>query len=104
MSQFDVYQNPNPTSKKKFPYLIDVQADLLNHLSTRVVIPFMLSSKIKHPIKHLMPHFSIEETSVTLITSEITSVSTRILNKKIASLRYKRNEIIAAIDFLFTGI
>ena len=104
MSQFDIYQNPNPASKKKFPYLIDVQANLLSHLSTRIVIPLMLSSKIKHPIKHLMPHFSIEEISVTLITSELTTVSTRILNKKIDSLQHKRNEIIAAIDFLFTGI
>lgn len=104
MAQFDIYQNTNPASKKNFPYLLDVQADLLNHLSTRVIVPLSLSSKIKHPIKHLMPHFIIEGTSVTLLTAQMTAVSTQILNKKVDSLQHKRNEIIAVIDFLFTGI
>ena len=30
MAQFDVYENRNPVTKKKFPYLLDVQTDLLD--------------------------------------------------------------------------
>lgn len=41
MAQFDVYENPDPNSKATVPYLLDVQADLLNKLATRVVVPLM---------------------------------------------------------------
>lgn len=104
MAQFDIYDNPNSASKKNFPYLLDIQADLSNHLSTRVVIPLMRSNKIKYPIKYLMPHFSIEGISVTLVTSELTTVHKKILTNKVGSLESKRNEIISSIDFLVTGI
>ena len=39
MTQFTVYRNKNPRSRATFPYLLDVQSDLLDGLQTRVVIP-----------------------------------------------------------------
>jgi toxin CcdB len=39
MSQFTVHKNKNPKSKSAFPYLLDVQSDLLADLQTRVVVP-----------------------------------------------------------------
>ena len=41
MSQFDVYRNDNPNSQAQYPYLLDVQSDLLSQLQTTVVIPLM---------------------------------------------------------------
>ena len=38
MAQFDVYHNPNPATRKTIPYLLDVQADLLDAMATRVVV------------------------------------------------------------------
>lgn len=34
MARFDVYKNAGGSG-----YLLDVQADLLNHLNTRIVVP-----------------------------------------------------------------
>lgn len=39
MSQFSVHRNGNPRTRKRYPYLIDIQNDFLEHLATRVVIP-----------------------------------------------------------------
>lgn len=39
MSQYHVYENLNEKSKKKYPYLIDVQSTLLSDLETKIVIP-----------------------------------------------------------------
>ena len=36
MAQFDVHRNPNAASAKAIPFLLDVQADLLSGLVTRV--------------------------------------------------------------------
>jgi toxin CcdB len=39
MAQFAVHKNKNPRSKTTYPLLVGVQADLLDDLQTRLVIP-----------------------------------------------------------------
>ncbi|MBU2539117.1 MAG: CcdB family protein [Proteobacteria bacterium] len=103
MAQFDVYANTNPDTKKIVPYLLDIQADLLEDLATHVVVPLIPFSVMGKAAKHLNPVFTIKKTKVVMSTSELAGVPTRILGEKVASLNDYRNEIIAALDFLFTG-
>jgi toxin CcdB len=104
MAQFDVYANPNPGTRKEIPYLLDVQADLLDSLATRVVVPLVLAEEMGLAAKHLNPQFKIKGATVIMSTAELAGVSTRSLGDKVASLKNKRDEIIAALDLLFTGI
>ncbi len=53
MTQFDVYENANDETAGTVPYLLDVQTDLLDSLSTRVVVPLVTSSVIGKPVRHL---------------------------------------------------
>ena len=70
MARFDVYENPNPETNKEIPYLLDVQSDLLDSLSTRVVVPLVDGASAGKPIKYLTPEFEVNETLVlTLFTS-----------------------------------
>lgn len=103
MAQFDVYTNPNPASKRAIPYLLDVQADLLNNLTTRVVIPLYSAAAMSKGAKHLNPQFSIKRTTVVMSTAEMAGVTLNRLGGKVCSLKEHRNEIIAALDFMFTG-
>lgn len=103
MAQFDVYKNTNPHTNQTVPYLLDIQADLLNALSTRVVVPLITASTIGRPITHLNPQFTISNTPVFMSTAELAGISFRSLGEKMCSLKSHRTEIIAALDFLFTG-
>ena len=104
MAQFDVYLNPNPGTRKTIPYLLDVQADLLDTLATRVVVPLVLIEEMGLAAKRLNPQFKIKSEAVVMSTAELAGVSTRSLGDKVASLKNKRDEIIAALDLLLTGI
>lgn len=104
MAQFDVYLNPNAATRKSIPYLLDVQADLLDTLATRVVVPLILAEEMGLAAKHLNPQFKIKGVAVVMSTAELAGVPTRSLGDKIATLKSKRDEIIAALDMLFTGI
>lgn len=104
MAQFDVYLNPNSDTCKVIPYLLDVQADLLNTLSTRVVVPLILVGEMGLAAKYLNPQFKIKGEAVVMSTAELAGISNRSLGEKVASLKNKRDEIIAALDLLFTGI
>jgi toxin CcdB len=104
MAQFDVYLNPNAATRKAIPYLLDVQADLLDTLATRVVAPLVLAEEMGLAAKHLNPQFKIKGTAVVMSTAELAGVSNRSLGDKVVSLKNKRDEIIAALDLIFTGI
>ncbi len=103
MAQFDVYLNSNPETKQSVPYLLDLQADLLINLTTRVVVPLVATSAMGKVAKHLNPQFKIKETSVVMSTVELAGVNLHLLGEKVCSLKEMRNEIIAALDFLFIG-
>ncbi len=102
MAQFDVYINKSPKSRKEIPYLLDVQSDLLSSLDSRVVVP-LVKKTLMTPIKYLNPIFKVEDCEVILSTSEISGIPLSVLDKKVTSFKDKRNEIIAALDFLITG-
>ena len=103
MTQFDIYRNTNRSTNDAIPYLLDVQTDLLDTLKTRVVIPLERYSNNK-AIQTLSPIFTIEGTQVMLCTPELAGISTRHLGEYVGSLAEYRQEIMAALDLLFSGI
>jgi len=103
MAQFDVCLNPNPESVRAVPYLLEVQSDLLEPVSTRVVIPLVLLSERGQPARVLNPQFEIEGVQVVMVTEQIAGISKRALGNRVLSLAVKRDQIMDAIDFLFRG-
>ncbi len=104
MAQFDVYLNPNPETKGYIPCLLDVQADLLDVLATRVVIPLHTIKSIPKPARHLNPVFEINGEKLVLSTAELAGVSASMLGEPVCNISTQREDIIAALDFVFTGI
>ena len=105
MPQFAVYRNRNAATRARFPLLLDVQSDLLEPLSTRVVIPLSpLSSARDVTMKHLAPILTIDGRQYVLLTPQLAGISTRELGPPIANLSAERASILAALDLLITGI
>lgn len=99
MAQFDVYHNPSPASKKRAPYLVEVQGNYCDIISTCVVIPLVTYSEfIAAPV--LNPTIEITGSKYLLSTAEITAVSRSRLGQSIGTLKHLRTEIIQAIDRL----
>lgn len=46
MARLDVYSLPG---ERRAGYIVDVQADLLSHLATRVVVPLLLEKEAPKP-------------------------------------------------------
>lgn len=105
MRQFDVYRNPNPASRNAVPYLLLLQHSALDTRALRVVIPLISLARAELPIARLNPVFEIEGRKVILSTLEIAGVPPSVLGRElVASLEGQRDKIIAAVDFLVTGI
>jgi toxin CcdB len=104
MAQFDVYPNPIAADQEGFPCLLDVQSDLLAHLSLRVVVPLVRADVADPPLPRLNPRFVIDGTSLVMATTLIGGLPTHILREPIINLGDYRTEIIGAIDMLITGV
>ena len=103
MAQLDVYENPNPATQEEIPYLLDVQTGLLEGLASRVVVPLIKASAMGKAAQRLNPRFTVEQNEVIMSTAELAGIPMRLLGQKVGTLADHRNEIIAALDFLFSG-
>ena len=103
--QFDVHRNTNSSTKKRFPYLLNVQADILSTLGTRLVIPLTRERESESMIMtQIMPVFPIEGKNYVAVTPQMAAISTRELGNRVENLERFRTEIIAATDMLLTGV
>lgn len=98
MARFSVYRNPDATG-----FLLDVQANILDHLNTRVVVPLMPLSIAPTPAKGLNPVFNVTGEPMVMVTQFMAAVPTSLLKFPESSLELSRNEITAALDFLLQG-
>jgi toxin CcdB len=98
MPRFTVYRNPDSEG-----YLLDVQANILDHLNTRVVVPLLPLPSAPKPAKTLNPVFDVMGTSVVMVTQFMAAVPISLLKSPESSLEFSRNEITAALDFVLQG-
>ena len=105
MPQFSVYKNKNPKTRSTYPYLVDVQSDLLGDLGTRVVVPLVKrTASTKKPIKSLMPVVSVDGQEFIMMVPLLAGIGKGELGMPVASAAQHRGEVVAALDFLITGI
>lgn len=71
MGRFDVYPRPG---KDSAGYVLDVQADLLNELSTRVVVPLLPQDTAPKAARGLNPAFEIDGCLHLMLTQFIAAV------------------------------
>jgi len=98
MPRFSVFKNPDGSG-----YLLNVQADLLDHLNTRVVVPLLPLNLAPVPAKTLNPVFEVEGEPVAIVTQFLAAVPAHMLRTAVANLEGRRHEITTALDLLFQG-
>ena len=98
MARFEVYANPGAVG-----YLLDVQADVLSELNTRIVVPLLPLSQAPLPAQRLNPVFEIGEAPHVMVTQFMAAVPVALLRNPITSLMAQDNEIMAALDMVLVG-
>ena len=84
-------------------YVLDVQASLLSHLVTRVVVPLIPAESTSKPIGELNPVFDIDGTLHVMLTQSLASVYVRELGPVKLSLDAQHDMVTRALDILLLG-
>ena len=95
--QFDVYRRPNGT------LVVDVQHSLLEDLHTRVVVPLIPKPKGAPDSGSLNPKVSFDGKDYFIGTQFLATATVAELGTKLGDINHKRDDIIRALDLLFTG-
>lgn len=103
MAQFDVHPNPVGDMADAAPYVLDLQADHLAAMPTRIVAPLAVLESFQ-PVRNLNPVVEIDGERFAIMVNLMATIPRAVLARPVASLAEHRNDIIAALDFLFTGI
>ncbi|MFT4013980.1 MAG: CcdB family protein [Paracoccus sp. (in: a-proteobacteria)] len=98
MARFQFYPAPGSPG-----YLLDVQADLLDGLNTRVVVPLMPVARAPRPAAILNPVFDILQQPHVMVTQFLSAVPASLLRQPAGSLSPRSAHIIRALDFLYQG-
>jgi toxin CcdB len=103
MKQFDIHSNPFPRSRERQPFLVALQSDIISRsLDTVVVAPLEAADSGKFADR-LNPEVTVEDKAYVLIAQELVTVRKSVLGEPRGSLAHQRDNIIAALDMLFTG-
>jgi toxin CcdB len=98
MARFDVFSNTGGDG-----YLLEIQADLLDELKTRVVVPLVPASGDFKPLRRLNPVFTIGGKPYVMFTHLIATVPAANLGEPRVNLAALEEQIEAALDMLFRG-
>ncbi len=101
--QFDVYCTPG-RGREIFPYLVDVQSNLADEFSTRFVVPLMLAGSAVMAMQRANPLIEFEGQSYLFVANQLANISASRLGKPLGNIDRWREEMVAAIDFMITGI
>jgi toxin CcdB len=96
MARFDVFRTANGK------VLLDCQSDVLNHLSTRFVVPLMPTSDVPKASR-LNPVFFCNDEKMVMATQLASAVGVRDLGTNIANLDSEYFTILDALDMMISG-
>ncbi len=99
MARYEAWPNPDGHG-----WLLDVQADLLGDLNTRIVVPLMPVAVAPRPATRLNPVMQIHDDSFVMVTQFLSAMPVAVLQGAPVSLAAQSEAIMGALDLLLTGV
>ena len=104
MPRFDVFPTPFSDERRHTPFWLDVQADHLSALETRVIVPLRRATTASLAKRDLNPTLEVDGVALYADVANIAAFPRMLLKRPVTNLRVDRLVIEDALDFLFTGL
>lgn len=104
MSQYDVFDNPIPRARNAFPFVTILQSELADTGRDRMVAPLVERSRMPGVSGRLTPIVRVSGVEHVLLVPRMAPMASADLRGVKDQLVSYRNEIVAALDFLFLGV
>lgn len=102
--QHDVYVNPAPRTRRAFPFVAVLQADIADEGRGRMVALMIPRGALANAPGRLLPVVRLGDREFHLALEAMTSVPVSALRDAVGSIAQHRDAIARALDWLFTGV
>jgi toxin CcdB len=103
MRQFDVLDNPIPRARRALPFVAILQSDFAETGRDRVVAPLAPRAAMPTLAGRLIPIVTVENQDYALLVPSLTALPVTDLRYVVANLADHREQIVAALGYLFIG-
>ncbi len=104
MAQYDVYANPSSSAATGIPYVVVIQSDLLDALTTRLTMPLAVpDASIKVPTA-LCPVITVKGKRLHALAHFAAPLPAKILRRPVDNVAAQANALVSAIDAVLSGI
>jgi len=104
MTQFEVFANPVARARASYPFVVVLQSDAVQSGRQRAVAPVAPRAAFPVIAGRLTPIMAIERDEFVLLVTAVTTIPVKSLGRTVACLADRRDDILAAIDYLFFGV
>ena len=102
--QHDLFANPAARTRRAFPFIAVLQADLADEGRGRVVAPLAPRQAMPGAVGRLLPIVRHDGTEFLLALELLTSVPVSALRHRLGSIAQHRDDITRGLDWLFSGV
>ena len=103
MARFDIYPNPIAQDRKDFPFVLEIQSDLLYRFTERVCVPLVREGFIPGLTDRFHPTLIVEGEALRLHPLGIAVFFIHELRNPLGSAKPDAMQIELALDMLFRG-
>jgi toxin CcdB len=104
VNQYDLFENPIPRARRAFPFVTILQSELADTGRERIVAPLVVRTRMPGASGRLTPIVKVLGVEHVLLVPRMAPLAVTDLREKKDQLAAYRNEIAAALDFLFLGV
>jgi toxin CcdB len=104
MAQFDVFENPFATARRAYPFVVAMQSDFTVNGAEQLVAPIASLDFGPPATRRVMPVVELRGHDHVVVVPKLAVMRSRDLIEKVSSVASARNELLAAIDYLFFGV
>ncbi len=103
MAQYDVYANPSNSASTGIPYVVVIQSDLLEALSTRLTVPLAVAdgaTKVPHA---LCPVITVRGQRLHALAHFAAPLPVKALRRPVDNVGAQAHVLVSAIDAVLSG-
>jgi toxin CcdB len=100
--QFDVFRNPEQR-RSSVEYIVVLQSDLVSDTRGIIAAPLLASGK-EFMSQSLYPRVQVQGRHFAILMTQMSPVPRSLLKEPVTNLMNQRDQIVRALDYLFTGI
>lgn len=103
MPQYDVYANPSHSAANGIPYVVVIQSDLLDALTTRLSVPLANPDGSTQAPPALCPLIVVKGKRFLALAHFAAPLPAKLLRRPVANVAPQATALVSAIDAVLSG-